>query len=284
MINHILFWINFNKRMKVNSHDGITWMYQTIDEMCAHFPYLSYDQLQRLLSKLVAKGIIVKGNFNKWKSDRTNWYTIKEELLTAPLSGMTRNRVSIEDAKSRQPSRENASALPDTKDRYLKEDNIVGAVAPVVSADAERLYTKFLKKLNEINTKRKPLTEKEKETWIKTIDLMIRVDKRSIEDIEALIDWFPTHSFWSQPIQSPTSLRKHFDKMFSQMRPPVTNEQENRKFVQEIMERYSNEFRGFKITKSYVTNPTNTKEVYFANHPPAKFRELFLDMADMEMA
>ncbi len=160
--------------------------------------------------------------------------------------------------------------------------DIVGAVAPVVSADAERLHNLLLKKLNEINTKRKPLTEKETEAWIKTMDLIIRVDKRSLQDLQELIEWFPTNSFWVQPIQSPTSLRKHFDKMYSQMNPPVTNEETNRKFVQMLMKEYAQDLKHIKIYKTYVLDPINQKDLYFANHPPEQFKKLFLDLAGGE--
>ena len=67
-INHILYWVNFNKRLKNMIHEGKTWMYQTIEEMGAHFPYLSFDQIYRIIQKLFKQGIILKGHFHKNKS------------------------------------------------------------------------------------------------------------------------------------------------------------------------------------------------------------------------
>ena len=90
LIHHFQHWISVNQRLKRNFHEGRTWSYQTIDEIAAHFPYISKDRVVTILEKLCTgktrfqkdtefEPILLKGNFNKTKFDRTIWYAFKNE-------------------------------------------------------------------------------------------------------------------------------------------------------------------------------------------------------------
>ncbi len=84
-----------------------------------------------------------------------------------------------------------------------------------------KLSEKMYKNILEINPKAK---EPNYQKWSKDFDLLIRVDKRSIKDIETLLDWIPTNNFWKNNILSPGALRgetrqgsNKFDTIYSQM-------------------------------------------------------------------
>ncbi len=55
--------------------------------------------------------------------------------------------------------------------------------------------------------------------WAKHIDRMIRLDKREVEDIEAMIYWCQQHYFWHTNILSTEKLRKQYDQLSMQMKP-----------------------------------------------------------------
>jgi len=88
LIHHFQHWITINMKMKRNIHEGNCWTYQTLDEIAAHFPYMTKERVFNLLEKLCTgksrfskKGksleiepVLKKGNFNKSKYDRTVWY------------------------------------------------------------------------------------------------------------------------------------------------------------------------------------------------------------------
>ena len=59
------------------------------------------------------------------------------------------------------------------------------------------------------------------QTWAKEFDLTMRIDKRSIEDVRKIMEWSQKDSFWQGNIQSPSSLRKQFDKLTVQMKTRV---------------------------------------------------------------
>ena len=44
-----------------------------------YFPYWSTGQIRRILKSLVNYGVIIEGNYNKHKYDRTKWYALKDE-------------------------------------------------------------------------------------------------------------------------------------------------------------------------------------------------------------
>ena len=46
---------------------------------------------------------------------------------------------------------------------------------------------------------------------------MIRLDKRSVDDIEAVIRWCQQDDFWHKNILSTDKLRKQFDKLYMNM-------------------------------------------------------------------
>lgn len=80
LVHHFAYWIDYNQRLKRNKHEGKYWTYQTLEEIAAHFPYWSRDQVKRLIVNLVNKNILVKGNFNKTSFDRTVWYSFSDEF------------------------------------------------------------------------------------------------------------------------------------------------------------------------------------------------------------
>jgi len=92
LIHHFQHWVTFNQRLKRNLHEGRTWTYQTLEEIAAHFPYWTPDQVRDILYKLehgkprksklnkkLFEPVIKKGNFNKNKYDQTVWYAFNEE-------------------------------------------------------------------------------------------------------------------------------------------------------------------------------------------------------------
>jgi len=55
------------------------------------------------------------------------------------------------------------------------------------------------------------------QTWAKDIDLMIRLDKRTPEDIRRIIEWCQADTFWQKNILSTGKLREKFDQLWLKM-------------------------------------------------------------------
>lgn len=61
--------------------------------------------------------------------------------------------------------------------------------------------------------KNQNIKEPDLDKWANTIRLTIESDKRTGREVQDMIVWATSNNFWSGVILSPTSLRKHFDKM-----------------------------------------------------------------------
>ena len=77
-----------------------------------------------------------------------------------------------------------------------------------------RLVQYLFSKILENNSKAKKPNE---QVWAKQIDLMLRVDKRTPEDIQSVIDWCQDDEFWKCNILSTAKLREKFDQLYLKM-------------------------------------------------------------------
>lgn len=78
LVRHFFFWIAKNAANRVHFHDGRYWTYNSASALAELFPYLSADSIKRHIKKLVDDGFLLKGNYNKVKMDRTNWYALSD--------------------------------------------------------------------------------------------------------------------------------------------------------------------------------------------------------------
>ena len=60
-------------------HKGRWWMSGTAEDFADIHVYLSPGQVRYYLNGLIKKGVLITGNYNKWKNDRTNWYSFSNE-------------------------------------------------------------------------------------------------------------------------------------------------------------------------------------------------------------
>jgi len=65
-------------------------------------------------------------------------------------------------------------------------------------------------------------------TWAKHIDLAIRIDKRTPDELEQVIRWCQQHSFWQSNILSTEKLRKQFDQLWIKMNNEKNNTGEDK--------------------------------------------------------
>jgi hypothetical protein len=56
------------------------------------------------------------------------------------------------------------------------------------------------------------------QNWYDDIEKLNRIDKIDVEQIKRVITWSTQHNFWKSNILSGSSLRKHFDKLYIQMK------------------------------------------------------------------
>lgn len=82
LIQNLFFWINKNVANNKNFNEERYWTYNSTKAFSELFPYLNESKIFRILKKLQDNDIIIKGNFNKEKFDRTAWYAFTDNGIS----------------------------------------------------------------------------------------------------------------------------------------------------------------------------------------------------------
>ena len=98
-IQQLHYWLADSK----HTYDGYQWVYNTYEDWHRQFPFWSTSTIRRIIGKLEREGLIVSGNYNRFKMDKTKWYRINYEYLEslmdedAQLSDLCSKRTDTSD-------------------------------------------------------------------------------------------------------------------------------------------------------------------------------------------
>lgn len=99
VLQQIHYWNEINRRSKNNFRDGNYWTFNSYERWCDQFPFWSESTIKRTIHKLERMKLIITGNYNKLKIDRTKWYRIDYNVLeileTSPLGQYDPTNVSL---------------------------------------------------------------------------------------------------------------------------------------------------------------------------------------------
>ena len=136
ILYNLRFWLDHNLANKTHIHDGRVWTFNSLSAWSELFPYLSEPQIKRLLAKLEKTGILIKGNYNKNRFDKTSWYTLDlpEYRLEGAELSKGRNR-PIDDSKA---SHRHSESVPCYRYKtHIKREEVETAEALQTLSDAE---------------------------------------------------------------------------------------------------------------------------------------------------
>ena len=72
---------NDEKKIKKHFKNGIWWIYNTLEEWQEQLDWMCLRTLKKEIKALEKMGIIITGNFNDWKFDRTKWYSLDYDVI-----------------------------------------------------------------------------------------------------------------------------------------------------------------------------------------------------------
>lgn len=100
VLQQIHYWCVQNRRLRQNQRDGHYWTYNSVREWQEQFPFWCHRTLQRILAGLEKQGLIVTGQYNRAKMDRTKWYRVDmdklAEVMDAAAADLERQAVERE--------------------------------------------------------------------------------------------------------------------------------------------------------------------------------------------
>ena len=83
VLQQIHYWNTINEKANNNFREGYYWTFNSYNEWTKQFPFWSVRTIQRTINRLENLKLIVSGNYNKLKIDRTKWYRIDYKILEA---------------------------------------------------------------------------------------------------------------------------------------------------------------------------------------------------------
>jgi len=126
MIKNFQFWITKNKANKYSEHDGRTWTYNSTRAFKELFTFWSTGQINRILKSLISQGVLMEGNYNKLKYDRTKWYAFVTENAFIDSDNTICRKQEMDLPNVETASVEPSKPIPDTKltdsnNKYYKQ-------------------------------------------------------------------------------------------------------------------------------------------------------------------
>lgn len=82
-INNFQFWLRQNAANERSIRNGKPWTYNTHKAYIKQFPYMTENQIRRVLESLVSLGVLEKAKFSENKYDHTLWYSFTDEYLAS---------------------------------------------------------------------------------------------------------------------------------------------------------------------------------------------------------
>ncbi|MEB3057519.1 conserved phage C-terminal domain-containing protein [Bacillus pseudomycoides] len=76
-LQQIHYWLNRSKHF----YDERSWVYNSVAEWVKQFPFWSENTIRRIVKNLEDEQLLVIGNYNRAKFDKTKWYSINYERL-----------------------------------------------------------------------------------------------------------------------------------------------------------------------------------------------------------
>lgn len=192
------------------------------------------------------ENLLIKAVFanikNQLKRDLKKWEDIREKRSEAGKISAEKRKLSqqvLTSVESVQQSPTNSTVnVTDTVNVTVNEKELKD-----YSEDSNELRLATL--LYDLILENNPDAKKPNlQTWAKDVDKMIRLDNRTIEQIEGAIRWSQQDQFWHKNILSTSKLRKQYDRIFleaknarakRELNKPVITENELLQFSESIL-------------------------------------------------
>lgn len=134
-LNEAIFLQQLHYWLKSSKHyyDGCHWVFNTYEDWQEQFPFWSTSTIQRTTIKLLRMGVLMVGNYNRHRFDKTKWYSIDYELLNEVVG--TTSLINVPPPKGQDGTIENVNGskehvnlgapIPETTSEITKEEKSI---------------------------------------------------------------------------------------------------------------------------------------------------------------
>lgn len=193
ILQQIHYWLVKN----INIKDGYSWVYNSIKDWNKQFKWLSEPTLKRKFKSLEDKGLLITGNYNKAKFDRTKWYRIDYDALDKMVQALYQNDTTI------VSKRYNAKYQNDTNNtiEYTENNNIdnttttgtteIGSIYEFWESNVGSLSPYMYEEIQAIYDDWKEVSKQPKEMILESIKMALDKGVRNISYIKTILKrWY----------------------------------------------------------------------------------------------
>lgn len=213
------------------------------------------QSLRSGLKELQEAGYLVKyQSREKGKFSNVEWVISDEPNIDITTFVPSTSFTSTEKPTTEKPTTDNRPLLNtnNTKDLYI-QNNDKDSPQSQKRYDDNSPYMELAQRLlGHIQQRDPKYKERNMQTWADDMRKLVELDKRSVEEVERVLDWSQQDTFWQTNILSPNKLRKHFSKLYQQCKAkqPInytfTNDKKEKEYTKEEIaefEKWKEEFR-----------------------------------------
>ncbi|UXU67446.1 DnaD domain protein [Staphylococcus agnetis] len=178
ILQQIHYWLNTSK----HNHDGKKWIYNSYPEWQKQFPFWSLITIKRTIYSLEKQKLLIAGNYNKAKFDKTKWYTIDYQTLEGMIRPSYQNdTTSVSKRDDGTYQNDTTNTIDYTETNKQRETDDVSYIFQLISKELEPIQSplKVQQLENEI--------ELFKEEKVRIIEVAINYCKEKNKGINYLI-------------------------------------------------------------------------------------------------
>lgn len=193
ILQQIHYWLE----KRLNIKDGYSWIYNSVKDWNKQFKWLSEPTLKRKFKSLEDKGLLITGNYNKAKFDRTKWYRIDYDALDEMIHAKYQNDTTI------VSKRYNAKYQNDTTNtiEYTENNNIdtttttdtteIKIIYKFWKSNVGNLSPYLYREIRTIYNDWKEVSKQPKEMILESIKIAIEKDIKNINYIKTILKrWY----------------------------------------------------------------------------------------------
>ena len=248
LINHFIYWIEKNQSEGRNFHDGKTWTYMPIKGFEDVYKYFTKKQIRTALKNLIDLQIIITANYNSNPHDRTFWYAFLDEctFLGGKMDLPLRANGDAEEGKCITNNNTSNNSINDiSSPSQVQEVTAVQKILDLKVTEHSSVEDKIIKAYYNFFCKHrtkpgipfshKTLLNAKLKDWSKDLRLLMKNDKRSIDDLRSMLEFLKTSKdpFWRDTVYSLGGVRKNYDTIWDKMQAESVKANEKKPEVKE---------------------------------------------------